>query len=72
MALLQISREIVSDGELFDLIANSFDSLEQVEQKVHHIVFRVQNEEIPKEDKVICPDMCRFDGIKPFIIDWGL
>ena len=72
MALLIVSEELVENEEVFELLINSFDSIEEVSRDAIRKTrtIRVQHAEIPKEDKVICPEMCEFEGVKPFIIEF--
>lgn len=74
MALIQVSYELIDDPELFDLICDSFDSVQEVKDEPFYRrkTIRVQHEEITKEDKVICPSMISFEGVKPFIIEFDI
>lgn len=72
MALIQVSYDIIDNPELFNLLCDSFDSVEEVKDEpiYKRKIIRVQHEEITKQDKVICPSIIRFDGVKPFIIEF--
>lgn len=72
MALIQVAYDLIDNKDLFDRIMSSFDSVEFVrdEPQRKHKVFRVQCEEITKEDKVICPELYQFAGVNPFIIQF--
>lgn len=74
MALIQLSYQLIDDPELFNLICDSFDSVEEVKDEplYRRKTIRVQHEEITKDDKVICPEIISFDGVKPFIIDFDV
>lgn len=74
MALIQVGYCILDDPELFDIICDSFDSVEEVkdEPEYKRKTIRVQHEEITKDDLVICPSIYKFDGVRPFIIEFDL
>jgi hypothetical protein len=70
MAIIRVCKELIEETELFDVLVNSFDSFEKVKEEVGVTIFRVHHEEIPREDVVIMPEVIKFDGIKPFVIEW--
>lgn len=74
MALIQISYALLDDPELFDIICDSFDSVKEVrdEPMYGRKIIRVLNDEVPKEDIVICPELYCFVGIRPFIISYDV
>jgi hypothetical protein len=73
MALIQVSYCFIDNSEMFDLLIDSFDTVEEVrdEPLYGRKVIRVQHEEVPKEDIVICPSFCRFEGVRPFVINYN-
>ncbi len=68
MALIHVSYELIDNEEMFNLLCDSFDEIKEVRDDPYYKILRVQHEEIPKEDVVICPEFYRFEGVKPFII----
>jgi hypothetical protein len=74
MALILISDELAQDETAFQTIVNAFETIETVDYDPRHKVttLRVHREEVPKEDKVICPCFYSFPGVLPFIIDFGI
>jgi hypothetical protein len=69
MALLEISKTIL-DEEVFNAILESFDTFQFLSESYYMILYRVQREEVPKEDILINPLFIRFEGIRPFIIEF--
>lgn len=74
MALIKIHDDLAKDEVAFNTIINAFESVETVDYDPLHKVttLRVQREEIPKEDKLICPSFYAFPGVLPFIIDFDI
>lgn len=72
MALLILSEELAKQEELFEALVDSFDSIQEVSRDRLYgtITLRVQCGEVPQEDKVICPLMYQFEGVRPFIIEY--
>jgi hypothetical protein len=74
MALIKVHDELAKDEIAFNTIINAFDVVETVDYDPQYKVttLRVQREEIPKDDQVICPSFYSFPGVLPFIIDFGV
>lgn len=74
MALIKVHDDLAKDERAFNTIVSAFENVETVDYDPLHRVttLRVQREEIPKEDKLICPEFICFSGVLPFIIDFGL
>jgi hypothetical protein len=75
MAFMSVSIELMSDPFYSDLIYSSFEKVTIVERRYSDIVLMVTHPEIEEgvDDVIIIfPYYIRFDGIKPFIVDFGL
>lgn len=72
MALIQVSYCLLDNELLFEALMNAFDEIAEVKDDPYYKrkVFRVQREEITKEDVVICPTFYHFEGVIPFIIEF--
>ena len=69
MALIRV-HESLYNHEMFLDIIDAFDEIKEIGAEPNVKIFRVQHEEIPKEDKVICVDFYEFEGVKPFILSY--
>lgn len=75
MAILQVHNDVINDLEMFELLFDAFDSIKEVGKDDYYntTTFRVENDEIPKDNTQIGPTVIRLaEGIKPMVIDWGL
>lgn len=70
MALMRVSKELITMRDIFIPLIESFDFVEEVDNQPGVIVFRVYHEDVPKEDVTICPEMMKFEGVQPFIISF--
>lgn len=76
MAIIEVHNDLISDDiELFEVLVDAFDSIKEVSRDDYFntTTFRVENDEIPKDNTQISPELIRLaEGIKPIVIDWGL
>lgn len=74
MAIIKTTSEFLDNEELFDLLMEAFDKIEQIRMEANGIhVFRVQSDEVPKEDKQISFLAQRLAaGVKPVITQFEI
>lgn len=71
MALIRVSNHFIDDEEMFEVLLSAFDTIERVKTEYQITVFKVSGEEIPKGDVFIEPLFYKFEGVRPFIIEWN-
>ncbi len=69
MALLQVSYELDGQDWWQRLMKREFNDFVKIGSKENCNIYRIQHDEIPKEDKLICFECIRIaDNIEPIII----
>lgn len=72
MALLVVHRDIWGDDFYRTLLQHTFSSISVMERYADRLVIRVWHEELPDDNTIIEPYFIQFDGVYPFVLDWGI
>jgi len=70
MAIIKVYNELAEQDWFQELMNREFDEVEELKGEPMIKVFRVQHEEISKEDKQFAFDVMNVEGIKPFIVEF--
>lgn len=70
MAIIKVLNELDKEDWFKELMSRTFDQIEELMPEPMLKVYRVQNDEVPKDDKQICFDAISFEGVKPFVIEF--
>jgi hypothetical protein len=70
MAIIKVSNELDNENWFKELMNRTFDNIERLTDEPYVKVYRVQNDEVPKDDKQICFDAISLNGVKPFVIEF--
>jgi hypothetical protein len=70
MAIIKVSNELDNENWFKELMNRTFDNIEILTDEPYVKVYRVQNDEVPKDDKQICFDAISLNGVKPFVIEF--
>jgi hypothetical protein len=70
MAIIKVSLELDKEDWFKELMERTFDEIEELKGEPYVKVYRVQNDEIPKDDKQISFSAISMDGVEPFVIEF--
>jgi len=70
MAIIKVYQELAEQKWFQELMNREFDEITELKSEPMIKVFRVQHEDITKEDKQFAFDVMNIEGVKPFIIEF--
>ena len=71
MAIARLPFSIFKDTEFYEAFYDYFSKVAIIHKDHLNgvVMFRVQGEGVPVDDKSIVLELYKFDGVKPFVID---
>jgi hypothetical protein len=68
MAILVMSEEFARQTDVWRMLERNFDVIEFLGMDNRSRTYRIQSDEVPKEDIEVCPYVMNLRGIEPFIV----
>lgn len=72
MPLLLVSQELWKSYPANKWLKDAFSSVTTAADFPRHLVLQVEHEELPAGNYFINPTFLHFEGIQPFVIDFGV